>query len=90
MKLGKLYVRFRKSHSYKSLPVEDNGLGLWVWSFSFEGDDEPGDPSGLHMIIFGYILEVYWPMNFGFFFTGGLYSLKKWRFVRFQSEKYRR
>lgn len=42
-------------------------------SFDFDGDDEPGDPSGLHLTILGCCIEVYWPMHRRFSVT---YSLE--------------
>jgi hypothetical protein len=34
-------------------------------SFIFDGDDEPGDPSGLHIVVLGWSLGFYWPMHWG-------------------------
>jgi hypothetical protein len=31
----------------------------------FDGDDEPGDPSGLHLVILGWAIGIYWPMRRG-------------------------
>lgn len=31
--------------------------------FVFDGDDEQGDPSGLHLVALGWSLGVYWPMH---------------------------
>ena len=41
-------------------PVRDTLL-----SFIFDGDDEPGDPSGLHVVVLGWSLGFYWPMRRG-------------------------
>jgi len=31
--------------------------------FGFDGEDEPGDPSGLHVYVIGWSLGIYWPMR---------------------------
>ena len=32
-------------------------------NFTFDGDDEPGDPSGVHLVLLGVCVEVYWTMH---------------------------
>ena len=31
--------------------------------FIFDGDDQPGDPSGLYVVALGWSLGFYWPMH---------------------------
>jgi hypothetical protein len=35
----------------------------WLFSFVLDCDDEPGDPSGLFMIVCGFGIGAYWPMH---------------------------
>lgn len=51
MKIG----RFTIARPYR---VESSSIG-----FLFDGDDEPGDPSGINAFGLGWSLGVYWPMH---------------------------
>ena len=41
------------------------GTLAWILSVGFDGDNEPGDPSGFDIILCGTQLEIYWPMHYG-------------------------
>jgi len=49
--------------------------------FGFDGDDEPGDPSGLHAYALGWSLGIYWPMHRRFEVSWSVGE--RFRFVRF-------
>jgi len=74
-------MHFRVNNGWTLKDWDRDSLLPWVCSLVFEGDDEPGDPSGLHLILFGYIIEAYWPMHRKFFVTwqlGQLPKLHRW------------
>lgn len=55
MKIGRMNI---VGPRWLGLPWREAMLG-----FDFDGDDEPGDPSGLHVVAFGWSLGIYWPMR---------------------------
>lgn len=55
MKLGCLLI---DGPGRLDLPWREALLG-----FVFDGDDENGDPSGVHAYILGWSLGIYWPMH---------------------------
>jgi hypothetical protein len=61
---------------------QDRPLSGWMFAGIVDGDDEPGDPSGLLLIVCGVTIECYWPMHMSFEILFGLekpwFSLHKW------------
>ena len=64
-------MRFDGPRRYER-PSDGSWNGSWLFSFVFDGDDEPGDPSGLHLVICGYGMSVYHPMHRKIEITGGI------------------
>lgn len=73
-KIGNLYLRTRKSWTldswfeicYDPEYAECNAyttLGSWICSIGIDLEDQPGDPSGLHMVLCGREIEAYFPTH---------------------------
>lgn len=54
MRLGRLNI----DGPWRIYGAHRNTLG-----FIFDGDDDPGDPSGLYTFALGWSLGIYWPMH---------------------------
>lgn len=73
MKIGRLNIDGPwKLH----VPIQEALLG-----FDFDGDDEDGDPSGLHVCILGWSLGIYWPTHWRIMVSwslGGNLRVARW------------
>lgn len=72
MNIGKLHLSVNK-YDYLNITLGEKMLSVTV-----DLDDEPGDPSGLYLVLCGYTIQAYYPTHIPFGFCWGIGQ----RFVR--------
>ena len=77
-----LLLSWRKSWTLREFREMEANPWSWVLSILFDGFNEPGDPSGFHIVLFGTELEIYWPMyrcvSWQYSLFGGKPRLVRW------------